>query len=174
MKTRTKLIYLVIWCLFITALPASAQKILAFSTAKHELSDPATKDIFKLTLTGVSLMKSEATFEITNSKGVRIYYEKFKGLWLSNELETDGFSVKQEEDYIRKRVKEFFSEKNFLKPAIGVKDMTDSDYSDMKLWNEIRANPRAIGFSYLLSYENNRKIAWSKQLKKVVVYWGCC
>lgn len=154
--------------------PANVQKILASSTAKHIFSDPTSYDLFKLTLTGNTLLKSKATFEILNAKGIRLYHESFDGIWLSNELETEGFSTKQEDAYIRKRVKDFFNESNFLKPAVGPKDMTNSDYSDLKIWNELRANRNAIGFSYLLSYENNRKIAWSKKLKKTVVYWGCC
>ncbi|MEJ7691663.1 hypothetical protein [Daejeonella sp.] len=156
------------------SIPAHAQKILASSTAKHAFSDPKTQDVFKLTLTGNTLLKSKATFEIFSPRGIRLYHETFEGFSLSNELEIDGFSVKQEEEYILKRVKEFFDKKNFLTPAITPKDPTDTDYSDLKIWNDIRTDRTAIGFSYLLSYEYNRKIAWSKKLKKTVAYWGCC
>lgn len=176
MKIRTVLVYSIISCLLTISFPATAQNILASSKIKHAFSDPATQDIFNLTLTGTSLLKSKATFEIFNAKGLRLYQEKFDGLWLLNELEVDAYNmnIRQQEDYLRKRVKEFFDEKNFLKPAIGSKDVTESDYSDLIIWNEIRANRKAIGFSYLLSYENHRKIAWSNKLKKVVEYWGCC
>ena len=176
MELRSSIIYSAMLCLLITSLTATAQKILASSTVNHVFSNPATKDIFKLTLTGTTLLKSKATFEISNANGIRLYQEKFDGFWLLNELEVDAYNmnIKQQEDYIRKRVKEFFSESNFLKPAIGSKDKSVSDYSDLQIWNEIRANRNALGFSYLLSYENHRKIAWSNKLKKTVVYWACC
>lgn len=160
-------------CLFMS-FAASGQTILASSTAKHVFSDPKIQDVFKLTIRGTSLLKADAIFEIVSSPGKVLYHETFKAYSLSNELETEGFSQKQEEEYIRKRVREFFNEKHFLKPAVRLKDKTDSDYSDMTVWNELRANKAAIGFQYLLSYENDRKIAYSKRLGKVVTYWSCC
>lgn len=176
MEIRSILIYSAMLCQLSISLPATAQKILASSTTRHAFSSRVTKDVFKLTLTGKTLLESNATFDIINFKGVRIYHETFDGSLLLNELEVDAYNLnlKQQEDYIRKRVKEFFHEKNFLKPAIKLMDMTDNDYSDMDIWNGIRINRKAIGFSYLLSYENNRKIAWSENLKRTVVYWACC
>lgn len=174
MEIRWSHVYSIMMCLLTISMPATAQLILASSTVRHVFSDPVTKDVFRLTLTGRSLMKSQAIFEITNSRGASIYYKKFEGALLLDMVENEDISLIQKEDYIRKRVRNFFDEKNFLKPAIKVKDKTDSDYSNMEIWNEIRDNRNAIGFSYLLSYENHRKIAWSNKLKKTVIYWNCC
>jgi hypothetical protein len=71
-------------------------------------------------------------------------------------------------------LREFFGEKNFLAPAIKENENFDSDYSDKNIWFDIREDRTATGFSYSIGEEDSRKIAFSKKLKKVVLYFNCC
>lgn len=154
-----------------------SKPVLASNITKHLFSDPNTPDVFKLSIRGDSLLKGTCTFEIITAAGKSIYHEEFKAQMLLNSLLADDnkWTPQQQEEYIRKRVKEFFLEKQFKKPAIDKSDKFDQDLNrDIKVFNALKADHAAIGFSYLFDYEYSRDIAYVKELGKVVVYWGCC
>ena len=85
-----------------------------------------------------------------------------------------GASVKDQENFIKSRVLEFFDEKNFKTPAIKSDEVFDEDYSDKDIWESIKNDKHAIGFYFLIGEEDGRSIAYSKRLKKVVLYFNCC
>ena len=76
--------------------------------------------------------------------------------------------------YIRKRMQHFFDDENFLIPAIKAAEEFESQYSEKAYWESIKNDPKAIGFYYLIGEEDGRSIAYSKELKKVVMYFNCC
>jgi hypothetical protein len=146
----------------------------------HQFSDVAHPDTFKLVVQGGNLLNAKITFKIVNYKGKQLYSEVFNSTDLIGYgLEPDSIksappSNTQQEAYIRKRIKEFFTEENFTKPAI-VKNMPfDEDYSDKVVWKDIGSDRTAVGFNYLLGEEDGKSIAYSKKHRKVVLYFSCC
>lgn len=91
----------------------------------------------------------------------------------------DGFvgnqdSIKDREDYIKKRIIEFFNEKYFDFPAIKTTETFDKDYSDKENWEDIKSDVSAVGFSYLKVKKMVEKLLFSKKKGKVVLYFNCC
>ena len=63
---------------------------------------------------------------------------------------------------------------NFINPAIAADDKFEADYSDKEIWDDIKSDPTAIGFYYMLGEEDGRRIAFSKKTGKVLMYFNCC
>jgi hypothetical protein len=139
----------------------------------HNFSSRIEKDTFILKLTGQNIIDGMITFEIVQSSSKIIYKSEFKAVELIgyDYSEEKRFSKKE---YILKRMNEFFNETNFTYPAISKNEKYDSDYSDKKNWEEIKADSSAIGFTFLLGEENSKSIAYSKKIKKVIEYFHCC
>jgi hypothetical protein len=162
-----------------TALPHSNIKSYTYET-KHEFSTPGKTDVFRITLTGNKISEADVVFRIISAAGKEIYNVKFKGRDLIGYglVEKWGNGVKptdkEFEAYILKRLKEFFQEKNFSKPAIAAGARYDMAYSDKKIWDEIKADKTSVGFHYLIGSEDGRWIAFSKKQNKVVMYMNCC
>ena len=146
------------------------------SKITHEFSSSVSKDTFKIKAVGSNLLKANIIFTISSSSGTEIYSASFLAIDLINEGLPKGIgaSRKDQEKYILKRIREFFDEKNFCQPAIKDNEEFDVDYSNKYIWMDIKADKAAIGFYYLIGEEDNRKIAYSKKSKKVVLYFNCC
>lgn len=141
----------------------------------HEFSQLEKKDVFSICIKGKSFSDGNVIFTITSFNGVEILKEEFP----SNYLMNDGFignqdSIKDREDYIKKRIIEFFNEDNFYYPAIKTTENFDKGQSDKDIWEDIKSDKSAVGFSYLIGEEDGRKIAFSKKNGKVVSYFNCC
>ena len=146
------------------------------SSIKHLFSDSLKKDTFKITLSGDSLLASQVTFEIIDSKGIDIYIDTFPAIYLLGFASDVSDTRLKKEIYITNRIKEFFSPDNFLLPAIKKEGEMDPEYSQIEkaIWNEIKSDPNKVGFYYLQGEEDGRRIAYSKKLQKVVIYFACC
>lgn len=149
------------------------KKVNSFS---HIFSDDIKEDTFRLTIFGDSLLTATITFEVIDYTGARIYLDTFPSNYLLGyEVEiTDPAAVKKA--FMIKRINEFFAPDRFMSPAIEKTRTMDSDYVMLKkeVWDEIKSDNKRTGFSYLIGEENNRDIAYSKVLRKVVVYFSCC
>ena len=86
----------------------------------------------------------------------------------------DDPTSSETEDYIKNRIDNFFNEDNFHQPAISKNDSYEEDYSKKDIWDDISSDETSVGFYYLIGEENGRHVAYSKKLKKVVVYFNCC
>lgn len=143
----------------------------------HTFSDPASKDEFRIVVTGESLLKGKVLFTITNPEGKNLLKEEFDANFLLGYDFTGNINSKKDTDaFITKRIKEFFSGDKFSSPAIE-DDVTFEDqsyYIDKEIWDEIKSDKKAIGFYYLLGKEDGRHIAFSKKKGKVVMYFNCC
>lgn len=150
--------------------------ILIKQSVKHQFSQTDKKDEFYICVKGESLLKGKAIFTIRNSAGIEIFREEFPSINLIGYDLPQGIgaSVKDQENFIKSRVLEFFDEKNFKTPAIKLDEVFDEDYSDKDIWESIKNNKNAIGFYFLIGEEDGRSIAYSKRLKKVVLYFNCC
>jgi hypothetical protein len=143
---------------------------------KHKFSQIDTKDEFSICVKGESLLKGKVIFTITNFDGIEIFKEEFPSLYLIGYDLPQGINApkKDQDDFIKKRVNEFFDAKNFKTPAIISDEIFDEDYSEKEIWDEIKTDKYAIGFYFLIGEEDGKNIAYSKRLKKVVVYLTCC
>jgi len=140
----------------------------------HNFSSPANKDTFKIVVTGSSIREGTVHFQIVTHDNRIIYDEKFTTDWFLD-YGADGDTTElQKENYITTRINNFFNEENFLQPAIKKTDRYDADYSDRKNWEDIKSDASAVGFKYLVGKEDGRRIAYSKQWQKVVLYYNCC
>jgi hypothetical protein len=159
----------------------TGNNLIIYNTEKyHHFSTLGKKDFFSLTLTGNSIQKGDLVFKIISSTGKLIYNQKFKGEDLIgyglSEKWQNGITPtpKEYDDYILKRMKEFFDEKNFFKPAIAKNEKPDLNFTYQNIWDDIKSDNTAIGFHYLIGKEDNRWIAWSKKQGKVLQYKSCC
>lgn len=138
-------------------------------------SSQRTKDHFQLILRGENLREAQVEFSILNAENELLWQEEFRGWDFIGYALLDA-SKAEEEAYIQKRITEFFSDKNFEFPAIAQNDSSsfDEDYAVQDEWESIARDSTATGFKYLIGEERIMAIAYSKDLKKVVVYFSCC
>lgn len=139
----------------------------------HTFSDPIKLDTFKLTVIGSSVMQSKTTLEIISYEGKPLYTDTFGTKLLVNEpinmgIESDSSTAEDERKFIKSELKFLFYE-NFRQPAIGENESFDKD-SSTEYWHEIKANKKAINFVYPSVNRSLKNIAYSKKLKKAVVY----
>jgi len=155
---------------------AGQNNVLIDSKIAHAFSSAVSKDTFRIKAVGSTLLKAKIIFTISSGSGTEIYSATFKAVDLINEGLPKGIAAsgKDQERYILKRIREFFNEKNFSQPAIRDNEEFDDDYSIQDIWMDIKSDKTAIGFNYLIGEEDNRKIAYSKKLKKAVLYFNCC
>jgi len=149
-------------------------RVLCSQSATHAFSEKYKKDQFRITVTGDSMLTATVRFDIINYKNKKIYTESFPATNLLNYDISATAPDNEKEQFIKQRVKEFFYEENFRYPAVHTDDKFGADYSNKKYWEAIKADRSAIGFYYLLGEEDGKSIAWSKKLKKVVLYFNCC
>jgi hypothetical protein len=148
--------------------------VLAFNKTFHTFSDKIQMDTFLITLRGKSLTEGMVIFTIIDYTGNEIYKITFPSNYLFNYDLKNEASKQDEKTFILGRIKQFFKDENFKVPAINPSDKFDSDYSEKEIWDEIQADQSAIGFFYLVGEEDGRSIAYSKKLKKAVMYFNCC
>lgn len=138
----------------------------------HLFSDLAKPDNFELNLTGNSLLQSTIHFTIATPSGKIIYHDTFSSADLEASMVYDMKSAtaseKEREDFIKKRLNEFFDDKNFSTPAIVPNDSYSQTFGDEKAWNAIKNNPKSISFNYLIGKENGKRIAYSKVKQQVI------
>lgn len=144
------------------------------SNTYHIFSLKDKLDFFSIAIYGNSIIEGTVKFTIKDYMGNEILNEEFPAKSLLGYYLDYDASIKEKEDFIRKRIADFFKEENFHDPAISEDEIFDKDYSNLKIWNDIYSDRSAIGFFYLIGEEDGRMIAFSKTLKKVVMYFNCC
>ncbi|UOQ65398.1 hypothetical protein [Hymenobacter volaticus] len=140
---------------------------------RHIFSAPGSPDEFRLTMRGKDVLTGEATFTITDGNGQVIFREMLAAEDLEAamvyEMKTPTASAAEREAYIRRRMDEFFSDKNFRTPALTTKDTYPTDNTiDRATWDDLRQRPDAVSFTYLVGKEDRRRIAWAPRTKQVV------
>lgn len=139
---------------------------------RHLFSSPATPDVFTLALRGPNLLSGEASFTITAAGGQVIFREVLTAPDLEAALvyEMKGPTATQaeREAYVRRRMEEFFADKNFQRPAVPKAATFQPGLADRTTWDDLHRRPDALGFQYLVGKEDRRVIAWSPLRKQVV------
>lgn len=138
-------------------------------------SDLKTLDTFKIELTGRKPEDMVLNFTIKNAKGVEIYNAKLKGTELlgSTDPNIDLSKEKDQIIFLKTIANDFFSDDNFLEPAVMPDDKPDNYTPDKVLYEELKKSG-LNGFKYRLGKENNIYIAWSEKEQKVKIYYNCC
>ncbi len=138
-------------------------------------SDLRTLDTFKIELTGRKPEDMVLNFTIINSTGLEIYNAKLKGTDLveNTDPNIDLSHTKDQIIYLKNIANDFFSEDNFLEPAVMPDDQADQNTPDKALYEELKKSG-LNGFKYRLGKENNIYIAWSEKEQKVKIYYKCC
>jgi hypothetical protein len=140
----------------------------------RNFSDPVKKDRFVISIEGKTILEGEFKFRIISSDSVELLNEKYPANYLIGYGLDPESSVEDQENFIRKRIDEFFEDDNFNLPAIQRDQVYDMDYSDEEIWNDIMSDSTSVGFNYLIGEESGCRIAYSKKMKKVVQYFCCC
>ncbi|MGM9475573.1 hypothetical protein ACS5PU_04045 [Pedobacter sp. GSP4] len=138
-------------------------------------SDLKTLDTFKIELTGRKPEEMVLTFTIKKADGQEIYNTKIKGTELlgSTDPNVDLSKEKDQIIFLKTIADDFFSDDNFLEPAVMPEDKADNYVPDKALYEELKKSG-LNGFKYRLGKENNLYIAWSEKEQKVKIYYNCC
>jgi len=138
-------------------------------------SDLKRLDTFKIELTGRKPEEMILNFTIKNADGKEIYNTKIKGTELlgSTDPNVDLSKEKDQIIFLKTIADDFFSEDNFLEPAVMPDDKADNYTPDKALYEELKKSG-LNGFKYRLGKENNIYIAWSEKEQKVKIYYNCC
>jgi hypothetical protein len=148
--------------------------ILLENAILHHFSSNDHKDTFRISVTGPSIIEGDFHFQIISPQAGVIYDQRLTTEWLIDYGAEGNTTIAGKADYIRKRIDNFFNPKNFISPAIGEKERFDSLVSTKSAWENINSDRGAIGFYYLVGKEDGRKIAYSKTLGRVLLYYNCC
>lgn len=174
---------LMIICLFaITACNSNNKKdagSIEFKNVNQRItksfSSLKTLDTFKIELTGRTPENMVLTFTIKTADGKVIYNTKIKGTELlgSTDPNVDLTKEKDQIIFVKTIADDFFSDDNFLEPAVMPEDKADNYVPDKALYEELKKSG-LNGFKYRLGKENNIYIAWSEKEQKVKIYYNCC
>ena len=132
-------------------------------------------DTFKIELRGRKPEEMVLNFTIKDASGKELYYAKLKGTDLlgNTDPNVDLSKEKDQVIFLKTIADDFFSEDNFLEPAVMPEDKADKYVPDKALYEELKKSG-LNGFKYRLGKENNIYIAWSEKEKKVKIYYNCC
>jgi len=138
-------------------------------------SDLKRPDTFKIELTGRKPEEMVLNFTIKNAEGKEIFNTKIKGTELlgSTDPNVDLSKEKDQIIFLKTIADDFFSDDNFLEPAVMPEDKADKYTPDKALYEELKKSG-LNGFKYRLGKENNIYIAWSEKEQKVKIYYNCC
>lgn len=138
-------------------------------------SDLKRLDTFKIELTGRKPEEMVLNFTIKNADGKEIYNAKIKGAELLSNTDPNVDLSKEKDQviFLKTIADDFFSDDNFLEPAVMPEDKADKYTPDKALYEELKKSG-LNGFKYRLGKENNIYIAWSEKEQKVKIYYNCC
>jgi hypothetical protein len=138
-------------------------------------SDLKRLDTFKIELTGRKPEEMVLNFTIKNADGKEIYNAKIKGAELLSNTDPNVDLSKEKDQviFLKTIADDFFSDENFLEPAVMPEDKADKYTPDKALYEELKISG-LNGFKYRLGKENNIYIAWSEKEQKVKIYYNCC
>jgi hypothetical protein len=150
-------------------------RILLLSQRVARFSSEAAVDTFRLVGIGSDTLYATMTFSIISPHRGVIYRQQFG----AGDLIGYGLipvprkpSKSQVKAFIANRVAQFFADAEFFLPAIKPGMVLDSEVLETALSQELLSDSTSVGFHFLLGEENNRYIAYSKALKKTVVYFS--
>lgn len=158
---------------------ATAQdNILLKVETNRNFSSPDSEDLFQLILVGDSAHTGEVTFNIISHSGDTLLNHIYNAddfnmkYAFENDVSTDLIT-----EEITNNLNSFFAPSNFRSPAIGkdeIEEHVDEDFTNLKIWKDIKSDKTAISFTYSLYGEYTNSIAYSKSRGEIVSIWSCC
>ncbi|WP_443939018.1 hypothetical protein [Pedobacter sp. MW01-1-1] len=144
-------------------------------TVVKSFSNLSKQDTFKLEFIGEKPEEIAINFSIKTADNKQIYAVQLKGKDLlgSTDPNVDLRKEKDQIVFLKSIADDFFSEDNFLEPAVLPEDKSD-DYTPDKAFFEALKKTKLNGFKYRLGKENNIYIAWDDATQKVKIYYNCC
>lgn len=130
-------------------------------------------EVFRIALLGDSVLTGTVAFTISNSSGEIIYTDEFPALMLAATYDESVDTPQEQEELVKERLRQFFSEKSFKTPAIDANMPHDEQFVDKATYDNLRQS-EAPGFVYVIGKENGKFIAWSPLEERVVMYFNCC
>ena len=149
----------------------SERTVLRTVNASHNFSSLKTKDTFVLQLRGPKIASSQAHFIVLNSAGDTLRQEVMPATALIRDQDlTDpqAATVRDKEIAILQGMNSFFRDDRFVQPAVP-KTGVQPENVDAQSWSSVKADSRAIGFDYPSADGRERRLAYSKSLKRAVV-----
>ncbi|SDX57582.1 hypothetical protein [Hymenobacter psychrophilus] len=149
----------------------SERTVLRTVNASHNFSSPKAKDTFVLQLRGPKIVTSRAYFIILNSEGDTLRQEIMPATVLMSDQDmTDPqtATVRDKEIAILQGMNSFFRDDRFVQPAVP-KTAVQPENVDAQSWSSVKADTRSIGFDYSSADGRERRLAYSKALKRAVV-----
>jgi hypothetical protein len=153
----------------------TTDSILVDNRIQHEFSSSIHKDEFHLYIKGSSIQNGTAVLEIKDYQGNTLFREEY----ISGCLVDYGFDINDtisthRDDYIKKRVADFFNEKNFRR----ISDLSDDTFKANLITDdivaEIRLEKNSLSFFYNICEGDSRGYVYSKKLKKIIQFYACC
>jgi hypothetical protein len=141
----------------------------------RSFTDTTKLDTFKLILMGDKPKNMELVFTITPEGGKPVYTKVLKAKELIDNYK-EGLDLGREKKqikFIEQELSLFFSEENFLEPAVTENQEADKNTPDRKFFTELQ-HSTLNGFQYRTGKESTVYIAWSAAEKKVKPYYECC
>ncbi|WP_157541723.1 hypothetical protein [Hymenobacter aerophilus] len=145
--------------------------VLRTVNASHNFSSPKAKDTFILQLRGPKIATSQAHFIILNSAGDTLRQEVMPATALIRDQDVadpQTSTVRDKEIAILQGMNSFFRDDRFVQPAVP-KAAVQPENVDAQSWSSVKADTRAIGFDYPSADGRERRVAYSKALKRAVV-----
>ena len=145
--------------------------VLRTVNASRNFSSPKAKDTFVLQLRGPQIATSRAHFIILNSVGDTLRQEVMPATGLIRDQDlTDPQSatMRDKEIAILQSMNNFFRDDRFVQPAVP-KAAVQPDNVDVQSWSSVKADTRAVGFDYPSADGRERRLAYSKVLKRAVI-----
>lgn len=144
------------------------------NSIERKFSNSTAKDRFVISIVGKTILEGEMILQIFNSDGKELLNEKHPSSHLIGYGLDQNAPITDKENYIKKRVNEFFNDEYFSEPAISIEEQYDMDYSDEIIWTDIKSDTTTVGFYYLIGEERGCRIAYSKKKNEVVTFFCCC
>lgn len=141
----------------------------------HSFTDTAKLDTFKLVLKGEKPKDMQLIFTITPAGGKAVYTKIIKAKELLDNYK-EGLDLGKEKKQIKFITQEldlFFTEENFLEPAVTETEQPDKNTPDKNFFAELKRTG-LNGFQYRLGKESKVYIAWSASEQKAKPYYECC
>ncbi|UOR05602.1 hypothetical protein MUN82_00535 [Hymenobacter aerilatus] len=145
---------------------------------RHEFSTPGMPDVFRLVLRGQNVLDGQIDFTIIAHTGQVIFHEMLSAADLEAAMVYDMAGTSRptptaREAYVRRRMDEFFEDKNFHQPALpSAAPLPAGSPLDRNTWADMQRRADTIGFQYLVGKEDRRRIAYSPLTKQVVQLGG--
>ena len=149
----------------------SERTVLRTVNSSHNFSSLKAKDTFVLQLRGPKIASSRAYFIILNSAGDTLRQEVMPATALIRDQDmTDSqtATMRDKEIAILQGMNSFFRDDRFVQPAVP-KAAVQPENVDVKSWSSVKADTRAVGFDYPSADGRERRLAYSKALKRAVI-----